>query len=105
MEEESGFDSVQWDRNEHTPISPAGPSYEETSLPHRSLSERRLSSNSSEPQAGNNADEVDLAGIGLDGTLDCVVDSPIKENDGTKDAYVSYKITTHVCITCYYGLA
>ncbi|KAK5992418.1 Sorting nexin-4 [Cladobotryum mycophilum] len=27
--------------------------------------------------------------------LDCTVNSPIKENDGTKDAFVSYLITTH----------
>lgn len=96
MEEESGFDSVQWDR-EHLPVSPGGPTYEETTLPHRSLSERRLSSNASEPQSGNNTDAVDLAGQELAGILECVVESPIKENDGTKDAYVSYKITTHVC--------
>lgn len=29
-------------------------------------------------------------------TLECVVGEPHKENDGTKDAYVSYMITTHV---------
>lgn len=28
--------------------------------------------------------------------LECVVDTPIKENDGTKDAFVSYLITTSV---------
>lgn len=30
--------------------------------------------------------------------LDCTVGSPIKENDGTKDAFVSYLVTTHVRI-------
>jgi hypothetical protein len=29
--------------------------------------------------------------------LECVVSDPHKENDGTKDAYVSYLITTNVC--------
>lgn len=29
--------------------------------------------------------------------LECTVGSPIKENDGTKDAFVSYLITTRVC--------
>jgi sorting nexin-4 len=29
--------------------------------------------------------------------LECIVTEPHKENDGTKDAYVSYMITTHVC--------
>jgi sorting nexin-4 len=28
--------------------------------------------------------------------LDCTVGTPIKENDGSKDAFVSYLITTHV---------
>lgn len=28
--------------------------------------------------------------------LDCTVGSPVKENDGTKDAFISYLITTNV---------
>jgi hypothetical protein len=51
---------------------------------------------SSEPQAGENADDQDLAGIGRDGVLEVTVDAPLKENDGTKDAYVSYLVSTHV---------
>lgn len=31
--------------------------------------------------------------------LDCAVTSPIKENDGTKDAFVSYLITTEVSLS------
>lgn len=46
-------------------------------------------------QAGRMADEMDLAGVG-EGILECTVGSPIKENDGTKDAFVSYLVTTHV---------
>ena len=30
--------------------------------------------------------------------LECIVSEPHKENDGTKDAYVSYMITTHVSL-------
>jgi sorting nexin-4 len=41
-------------------------------------------------------DPLDLAGIG-DGVLECTVTAPIKENDGTKDVFVSYLVTTHVC--------
>lgn len=52
---------------------------------------------SSEPQAGEQADNVDLAGIGREGMIEVTVDTPLKENDGTKDAYVSYLVTTHVC--------
>ena len=48
-------------------------------------------------QAGHLADRVDLGGIG-DGRLECTVEAPLKENDGTKDAYVSYLVTTHVCL-------
>jgi sorting nexin-4 len=29
-----------------------------------------------------------------DGRLECIVSSPRKENEGSKDAYVSYLITT-----------
>ncbi|KAH6711367.1 putative sorting nexin-4 [Leptodontidium sp. 2 PMI_412] len=37
---------------------------------------------------------MDLAGVG-EGVLECTVTQPIKENDGTKDAYVSYLVTTN----------
>lgn len=43
---------------------------------------------------GGNPNALDLAGG--DATLECTVTSPIKENDGTKDAYMSYLVTTHV---------
>jgi sorting nexin-4 len=46
--------------------------------------------------AGPRADAMDLAGLD-GGTLECTVGQPIKENDGTKDAYVSYLVTTKVC--------
>ena len=29
--------------------------------------------------------------------LECTVGTPLKENNGSKDAFVSYLITTHVC--------
>lgn len=31
-----------------------------------------------------------------EGRLECTVDKPQKENDGTKDAYISYLVTTRV---------
>ncbi|KAL2063353.1 hypothetical protein VTL71DRAFT_5158 [Oculimacula yallundae] len=43
---------------------------------------------------GRHADGMDLAGVG-EGVLECTVTQPIKENDGTKDAYVSYMVTTN----------
>lgn len=47
-------------------------------------------------QAGRNADAQDLAGPGTHGTLDCTVDHPQKEGEGTQNAYVSYLVTTDV---------
>lgn len=57
------------------------------------------------PSPGNEADRGndgpgpgvghDPRGIGRE-RLECIVGSAIKENDGTKDAFVSYQITTHV---------
>lgn len=48
-------------------------------------------------QPARNADPLDLAGM-EGGVLECTVSSPIKENDGSKDAYVSYLVTTNVSI-------
>ena len=48
-------------------------------------------------QAGHDADQQDLAGPGVYGTLECTVDTPHKENEGTQNAYVSYLVTTNVC--------
>lgn len=31
-----------------------------------------------------------------DGRLECAVEKPIKENEGTKDAYISYQVVTRV---------
>ena len=90
--DDGDFDNVTWQRGaEHSEDSYSG----ETSLPYRTENGRRSSSTGSRPQAGETADQVDLAGVG-DGSLDCTVDTPQKENDGTKDAYVSYLVTTHV---------
>ncbi|KAJ4160901.1 intercellular trafficking and secretion [Fusarium oxysporum] len=38
--------------------------------------------------------EIDAPSLGNE-VLECTVGTPIKENDGTKDAFVSYLITTH----------
>jgi sorting nexin-4 len=106
MDDHGDFDSVSW-RNENESSAArrvtAEPSHD-TTLPTRiSNGKRRLSSHhqhheaqsQAQAQAGELADPVDLGGIG-DGVLECSVDSPLKENDGTKDAYVSYLITTTV---------
>jgi hypothetical protein len=59
----------------------------------------RRESHAGTAQVGLNADPLDTAG--LDGaTLECTVTLPLKENDGTKDTYVSYLVTTTVCVPC-----
>lgn len=43
-------------------------------------------------------DPLDFAGVGA-AILECIVDTPIKENEGTKDTFVSYLVTTNVRLT------
>ncbi|KAL8714897.1 MAG: hypothetical protein Q9220_001410 [cf. Caloplaca sp. 1 TL-2023] len=93
---DNDFDSVSWRNEEGDGSRPdtAGPSddMERNSTP-RSNGKRKAAP--SVPQAGEGADAVDLAGIGEQGRMDCTVSSPLKEHDGTKDAYVSYQVTTN----------
>ena len=100
MDDTGGFDSVQWERDrDGRPSEDSGSTSgfpTQSALPDRSVTHGRSGSIPDEPQAGENADAVDLAGIGPEGILECTVDTPLKENDGTKDAYVSYLISTHV---------
>src|ERR1700760_453353 len=95
--DENQFDSVSWQREDVQQPQGQNPTDapQETTLPTRSANGRRSNSTSDEPQAGENADGIDLAGVG-DGVLECTVEKPLKENDGTKDAYVSYLVTTTV---------
>jgi sorting nexin-4 len=96
MDDHGDFDSVSWQREDPQQAESSAPFSHQSDLPSRPAGTRRSDSVSSEPQAGEQADAVDLAGIGRDGRLEVTVDSPLKENDGTKDAYVSYLVTTHV---------
>lgn len=98
MDDHGDFDSVSWPHEpaqESSQPSTTRSDAHETTLPARPVNGKRSMSEHHEPQAGEYADGVDLAGIG-DGILECTVDTPLKENDGTKDAYVSYLVTTHV---------
>ncbi len=94
---DNDFDSVSWrndpDSDSSRPTTAANSQPEENTYGAKSSGKRKASRSSA--QAGADADAVDLAGIG-DGRLDCTVDTPLKENDGTKDAYVSYLVTTTV---------
>ncbi len=104
MDDQDQYDSVQWERGaepqpESPPTFPSTHAHTHSALPSRPSAGRRSSSMADEPQAGDNADAVDLAGIGSDGVIEVSVDTPLKENDGTKDAYVSYLVSTRVCTT------
>ena len=102
MDQHDDFDSVSWkhdpDSDASRPTTAGTDAAESSEIGHDANGKRRMSSAHEEPQAGPRADAVDLAGIG-DGVLECQVDSPLKENDGTKDAYISYLVTTHVCVS------
>ncbi len=94
--DQDNFSNISW-HSEQNP-DPAGPS---------------TSASTARDPAGNNgadhskhrsdghrtADHGHLEGGHLGEVLECVVSEPHKENDGTKDAYVSYLITTHVSYT------
>lgn len=101
MDEHDDFDNVSWRNDPESDASRPTTSGTDAEEPHRrdqdTNGKRRMSSAHDEPQAGSLADAVDLAGIG-DGVLECRVDSPLKENDGTKDAYISYLVTTNVSV-------
>lgn len=86
---ENDFDSVQWHhREEEQSESQAATSKDDAG--------KRPQSKTSHLPPDHNADAVDTAGIGPEGYLECVVGTPQKEHEGTKDAYISYLISTNV---------
>lgn len=94
---DNDFDSISWRNDPGSDIlrpNAAGPSDSDDRNGRGNLGGKTSASISSTP-VGENADGVDLGGIGS-GRLDCTVNTPLKENDGTKDAYISYLVTTHV---------
>lgn len=87
------FDNVSWNNE-----APASPDHRQPAQRRESHGQDTRSAVQDEDevmQAGQDADAVDLAGIGQ-GTLQCTVSEPLKEGDGTKDAYISYLVTTKV---------
>lgn len=100
----SDFDSVSWRNEPDSDISRPGTAEsdaEDFQPTGQSINgKQRLSSATEGSQDEPLTDPAELGG--LDGVLECTVDSPLKENDGTKDAYISYLVTTHVC--CFFDL-
>lgn len=93
---DNDFDSVSW-RNEDSdtsrPNTTTNNSNQDRDSTPKSNGKRKVKH--PVPQTGGDSEAVDIAGIGEHGRLDCNVSSPLKEHDGTKDAYVSYLVTTH----------
>jgi sorting nexin-4 len=87
---DNDFDNVSW-QNESN-LTPKSPDRDDSGSRPGASGKNRVDDT---PQAGHDADAVDLGGIGF-GRLDCTVDTPLKEGDGTKDAYISYLVSTHV---------
>jgi sorting nexin-4 len=93
------YESVRWERPEQEAYEAEEQEYSansQSTLPQRPKAARQGDSHAGS-QADHTADKVDLAGIGNEGFLVCTVEKPAKENEGTKDVYMSYQITTHVC--------
>lgn len=78
------FDSVQWDSEANTP--PTMVDYPATSA------------NASRTAKGYNVnhDDQDPAAVKWEGYLSLTVSDPIKELEGTKDMYVSYRVSAKV---------
>ncbi|MCJ1451844.1 intercellular trafficking and secretion [Mycoblastus sanguinarius] len=93
---DNDFDSVSWQNEPDSDVSRPNiiGAHDSEDRAHGMSSSGKRKPSHSANQAGDNADAVDLAGIG-EGRLDCTVNIPMKENDGTKDAYVSYLVTTN----------
>jgi sorting nexin-4 len=80
--EQDNFSNISWHSEQNQDA--AGPS---TSAPRDPGSDGNRTGH--EGDHGHPAGEI----------LECTVSEPHKENDGTKDAYVSYLITTNVCLS------
>lgn len=87
---DNDFDSVSW-KDEHDDDGLEGTAGESSTGARDVNGKRRVSGDL------DTADEEHADVVGFeDGVLECTVGTPLKENDGTKDAYISYLITTHV---------
>lgn len=93
MLDQDNFSNVSWHSergdhlNHHSPSSRADGPMEESN-----------DGMSGEP--GLRGEDIGAHSLGPE-QLECSVTSPVKENDGTKDAFVSYLVTTQVSYSCY----
>lgn len=89
--DQDNFSNISWHSEQN--VDPAGPS---TSTSHDTIQSPDYAKNRPEgDRAGDDETSLDHGHTGGE-ILECVVSEPHKENDGTKDAYTSYMITTNV---------
>lgn len=81
MADNDVFDSVQWDSDAHTPPT---------------MVDYPASSGSAGPGYVVSQEEGDPAAVKWKGYLTPTVGDPIKELEGTKDMYVSYRVSAKV---------
>jgi sorting nexin-4 len=94
--DQDNFSSISWHSDQNMRVGSS------TSAEHEGHDEEGGGSKSQQ------GDVVDRAGLprrdpshGGDEILECTVTDPHTENAGTKDAYVSYLITTHVSLSSF----
>lgn len=93
MDQQDNFSSISW----HSDHNNAGTSSSSASYDIQGHDDP--SGGPQEQQQQEREAEIEQLGPGLGGEiLECTVSEPHKENDGTKDAYVSYMITTNVSL-------
>jgi sorting nexin-4 len=89
------FANVSWQNDGHgNQIQGAEEDFTDSS-DHAGVNQNNAQKGRGGSHLGPNVDQLDLAGVGS-GVLHCDVSTPLKENDGTKDAFVSYLVTTNV---------
>ncbi|KKA28827.1 hypothetical protein TD95_000303 [Thielaviopsis punctulata] len=89
---DTDFDNVTWENDHddflsenHRPMSSSSYEYDDNAL---------AGSSATPVPSHVGGGEIDV-GTAMGDRLECTVTLPIKEQDGTKDAFVSYLITTH----------
>ncbi|KAK2867912.1 intercellular trafficking and secretion [Arthroderma sp. PD_2] len=92
------FDSVSWRNDGDSDLSRPATSY--TDIDNASSSrddpngKRRMSSAEDEVLSPTHEGDGFMGGQD-NGMIECTIDTPLKENEGTKDVYISYLVTTH----------
>lgn len=92
IDQQDNFSSISWHSDQHG--HPAGPAGSSAETPVYDAHRDDPENNTEHPEIQEHPERLDP---GLSGDiLQCAVSEPRKESDGTKDAFVSYLVTTSV---------